>query len=126
MNIQQATEQVTVSIQDTHTWRATYHDGSFLDETHAVGGFASVDLPCVKTLLLQPLQGIGEAHCVDIPAGATPVFFRRRSVAFSLVDESSEQRPTVHCIGWKKGEEAVYLFIMDDGSTLLTEELQAV
>jgi hypothetical protein len=77
-------------------------------------------------VLLLPLQGMGSSHRVDVPAGATPIFFRRRSVEINPLQGETGNRTTTHCIGWKRGDEAVYLFVFDDGSTLLTNDLQAV
>lgn len=111
--------------QDAYTWRAYYGPGQgYLDEFHAVAGFASVESGCTA-LSLQNQETEAE-HVVEIPSGATPVFFRRRSITVNLVDESTESRQTMHCIGWKRDDNAVYLFIGEDGSTLLTDNLQAV
>jgi hypothetical protein len=115
---------------DAYTWCAIYQDGTTIqefDETNSVGrGFAEVDSAQVKALELQPVDGqhLPSRH-VALPAGATPVFFRRRKI--ELDPNSNEQmRSTVHCIGWKRDDQAVYLFIHDDGSVLLTSDIQAV
>ncbi|MBA2285832.1 MAG: hypothetical protein H0W02_10135 [Ktedonobacteraceae bacterium] len=68
-------------------------------------------------------------YVVSVPAGAVPVFFRRRSI--ELTPEGSiVTRKTTHCIGWKHDiafdDRAVYLFVQADGSTLLTDDVQAV
>lgn len=125
MDTKQATEQVTINIQDIYSWRASYSDTEHLDETHAVGGFASVDQErCTSLTLLH--MGTAPVHVVHIPAGAKPVFFRRRRVAVNVANETSEQQPTTHCIGWKRSEnDAVYLFVDESGSTLLSSDLQA-
>jgi hypothetical protein len=111
--------------KDVYAWRVTYHNGLQLNEEDAAQGFASVDQLQVKRLrLLDASSGI-PVHIVTIPQGATPIFFRRRSIELNPnTDEQAHK--TVHCIGWKKGDEAVYLFIFEDGSTLLTNNLQAV
>lgn len=125
MDAQQATMEVSIDVQDIYSWRATYSDGEHLDEEHAVGGFASVDQErCTALTLLY--QGVVPVHVVHIPAGAKPVFFRRRRIAVNIFSEASEPHPTAHCIGWKRSEEdAVYLFVFEDGSTLLSNDLQA-
>lgn len=110
---------------DKYTWRISSHDGTQLEEQDAPAGFASVDQTRVKRLRLVSRAGI-PAHVVTVPDGATPVFFRRRSIALNLTEESSEPQGTVHCIGWKRDEQAVYLFVFDDEKTLLTDDLQAV
>lgn len=118
---------MAIYVPDVYTWRVTYQDGSSLHEFDAVNtigrGFAEVDSAKVKELKLAS-QNL--THSVEVPAGAEPVFFRRRRVAINLTDESTTPQPTVHCIGWKRGDEAVYLFVFDDGSTLLSDNLQAV
>jgi len=125
MDAQQATMEVFVDVQDIYSWRATYSNGECLDETHAVGGFASVDQErCTALTLL--LLGEVPVHTVHIPAGAQPVFFRRRRISVNVVSEESLPQPTTHCIGWKRSEEdAVYLFIDEAGNTLLSSDLQA-
>jgi len=116
-------------IKDAYTWRATYRDGTQIhefDDPESVGrGFAEVDLTQVSRLRLVLPSGI-PAHIVTVPEGATPVFFRRRSLEINLVQEESSQRPSVHCIGWKRGGESVYLFVFENGDTLLSSDLQAV
>lgn len=125
MDAQQSTMEVSVNVQDIYSWRATYSDGSHLDEEHAVGGFASVDQQRCAALTLLYMGSI-PVHTVNIPAGATPVFFRRRRVSVNVVSEASEQQPTVHCIGWKRSEnDAVYLFVDEHGNTVLSNDLQA-
>jgi hypothetical protein len=112
--------------QDVYTWCIVYQDDVLLHEDDAGQGFASIQQERqVKMLTLLPLQG-GKPHYVDIPQGATPVFFRRRSIEINPLQGESTPRPTTHCIGWKRGDEATYLFVFDDGSTLLTDNLQAI
>jgi hypothetical protein len=112
---------------EAYTWGALYTDDTCIAEYDRKEGrgFAEVDHARVKTLLLLSLQD-GASHSVNIPQGATPVFFRRRSVEINPLADESTPRPTVHCIGWKRDDKAVYLFISDDGSTLLSDDLQAV
>jgi hypothetical protein len=118
--------------QDTYTWCAIYDDGHTVISESDVGSFADIhcaDIPSsrVQTLLLLPMPGIErDLQRMDIPQDATPVFFRRRSVEINPLQGNARSRPTVHCIGWKRGDEATYLFVFDDGSTLLTDNLQAV
>jgi hypothetical protein len=115
-------------VQDAYTWSVWCADGTVLCEYDRPEGrgFAEVASLSVVGILLLPLQGVSPSYRVDIPQGAQPVFFRRRSVTVSPLAGESEPRPTTHCIGWKKDEQAVYLFVFDGGSTLLTSDLQAV
>lgn len=119
--------QVPTKQWDAYTWGVLYTDDTCMAEydREEGRGFAEVDHARVKELLLLSVQG-EISHVMRVPQDATPVFFRRRSIAINLMQEESSQRPTVHCIGWKRGNETVYLFISDDGSTLLTNDLQAV
>lgn len=124
MDAQQATLEVSVNVQDIYSWRASYSDGEHLDETQAVGGFASVDQK--RCIALALYMGSVAIHTVRIPTGATSVFFRRRRISVNAVSEASEPHPTVHCIGWKRSDkDAVYLFVYEDGGTLLSDDLQA-
>jgi hypothetical protein len=116
-------------VKDAYTWGAIYTDGSSIGEYDDPGGlgFAAVDSTQVKRLgLLNASSPHLASHSVDIPPGATPIFFRRRSIELGPIVGEEQGRSTVHCIGWKRGDEAVYLFVYDDGSTLLTNDLQAV
>lgn len=111
-------------MQEYYTWQALYSDDSRLDEHDAVQGFASVDQERVAILSL--LSNGVPVHSVTISGGAQAVFFRRKSLVLNLMDESAKQGQTIHCIGWKRGEEAAYLFVFANGTTLLTSDLQAV
>lgn len=109
-------------------WCVNYHDGSQVpefDDTRPEGrGFLEVDSTQVKILELDTPDAFGK-HRVAIPDGAEPVFFRRRRIEMSSTT-NEQTNSTVHCIGWKQGDSACYLFVCDDGSTLLTNDLQAV
>lgn len=111
---------------ELHTWRALYSDQSYLDEQDAAQGFASVDQAQVQSLALIDSKEEKAAHVVDIPESAKAVFFRRRGMTLNITDESVTNRTTAHCIGWQTDTSAVYLFVFEDGSTLLTNDRQAV
>lgn len=110
--------------QDTYTWQAIYDDDSHLDEQDATQGFASVDQERIKSLAFLTSDGL-TTHSVQIPSGAQGVFFRRRRVMVNVESDSAMNDATTHCIGWKQGNQAIYLFIRGDGSSLLTTDLQA-
>lgn len=112
-------------INEAYAWRAIYDDEQTCIQENAENSFAEVDQSRVKTVLLLPLTG-ESSHRIDIPKGAQAVFFRRRSIALNPNTNEQQTRPTTYCIGWKCGDEAVYLFVFNDGSTLLTSDLQAV
>src|SRR6266567_1449215 len=107
--------------KDTYTWRAVYDDERTCITENVDNSFADVDQSHIMAVLLLPLQGCS-SHRVDIPDGATSVFFRRRSIELNPNTDEQQARPTTHCIGWKRGEQAVYLFVFDDGNTLRSEE----
>ncbi len=111
-------------VLETYTWRVVYHDERGGIHENAANSFADVDQSRVKSLFLVPLRG-GPPHRVSIPKGAQPLFFRRRRIELNPnTDEQTHK--TVHCIGWKRDDEAVYLFVLDDNSTLLSDNLQAI
>ena len=116
---------------DVYTWCVIHRDGTTTNEFDDVRpdgrGFAEVDTTTATVLLLFPRDQCRQAHVVQIPTGAVPVFFRRRTVTINLNnDGEATPEQTKHCIGWKRGEEAVYLFVFDDDSTVLSTDLQAI
>lgn len=135
-----------MNTKDSYSWLVTYTDGTQIfeyDEERPDGrGFAEREEKPVHTLTLMATDRPWQ-H-MFVPKGAEPVFFRRRYIDVSPTEEevaASQQgifteaifarinaapRTTVHCIGWKQGEQAEYLFVFADGSTLLSDDLQAV
>ena len=124
--------------RDIYTWEVTFADGSIMgeyDDTRQDGrGWAEIGDQTVKAIMLTPSDASWyEAHRVNIPLGGTPVFFRRRRVEINPNTDEIQGSSTVHCIGWKREENegvpykiaAMYLFIYADGSTLVTDDLQA-
>ncbi len=109
--------------QGIYSWGVLYQDGTHLHEEESTSGWASVDQEHTKSLALFTHDGI-LAYRVDIPTGATPVFFRRKSITIAW--EGENRHMTVHCIGWKRGEDATYLFIGESGLVLLTDNFQIV
>ena len=115
--------------KDEYAWIVLYQDGTRTHEFDRPDGlgWAEIEEKPVKAIwLVKPGPHVDYGHHVSIPNGATPIFFRRRSVTFHPGNESSQQEIIAHCIGWKRGEETIYLFIKNNGSTLLTDDLQAV
>lgn len=117
-------------VKDVYTWRATYQDGTSTNEYDEIRpdgrGWAEREAKEVATITLARVSDGTVAQSIDVPDGAEPVFFRRRSVTFGPTDESAQHGTLAHCIGWTRGDEAVYLFVRDDGTTLLSSDLQAV
>lgn len=110
--------------KDAYMWRVTYQNGTQIpeyDESRPEGrGFAEIDGSQIRILGLDP------GHHVIIPECAMPVFFRRRRMELNPNNDEEENLSTTHCIGWKSEKSACYLFVFGDGSTLLTDDLQAV
>ncbi len=115
-------------IVDAYLWVVEYDDGSWhgeYDPTAPEGrGWAEIDLHRVKTIALANPLASRFLHRVTVPSDTEPVFFRRRQIA--LADGQEQGRSTIHCVGWKRGEEGVYLFVFEDGSVLLSTNFQAV
>lgn len=116
-----------IQAKDAYQWRVTYQDGTTTDEYDELRsdgrGWAEREAKPVQAVTLTQ-DGVA-AQSIPIPEGAEPVFFRRRFISLDPVTGEGG-RKTVHCIGWTHGEEAVYLFVNDNGSTLLTADFQAV
>lgn len=118
---------------DLWTWVALYDDGSRLFEYDETGshGFTEVDLSRLRVFLLVPTQPGFSTHHVQIAPskGQRPIFFRRRSIQLAQ-DGSEVEKKTVHCLGSQSTVQGVnvasYLFLFEDGSSLLTDDYQAV
>lgn len=119
-------------IDDAFTWRAHYHDGQIVseDDVPEGRGWAEVEKERVRALTLESrVQPFYFTQQTQIPPGASPVFFRRRSVQVNASSPEATYNGTIHCIGWTRGageDGGVYLFIFEDGDTILTTDLNAV
>ncbi|HTJ49434.1 MAG TPA: hypothetical protein VL443_08290 [Cyclobacteriaceae bacterium] len=113
-------------ITNSYSWTIIYKNGNFFNEYDCAGKrkFSDIDIKDVKHLRLDPMEIGLQTHFVNIPEGAEPIFFRRTQIAFA--PEKVENLLTAHCIGWKKENTAVYLFVFSDGSTILSDDLQTV
>ncbi len=116
--------------QDIYTWHVEYHNGVIVREFEELDsqgrGFAEVNSSQVKAVALSSLSlPAQEVHRVEIPEGAEPVFFRRRATIAFQGDDTPDVS-VKHCIGWRRGEQGVYLFVREGGSTLLTDNHQAI
>jgi hypothetical protein len=117
--------------RDLYTWRVTYKDGTHTDEYDAERtdgrGFAEIENKPVKAVSL--LTDGKPIHSVLVTGD--PVFFRRRRIFVDPIIGSQYEDGMIHCIGWffdasydRAG--GTYLFVFEDGSTLLSDDLQAV
>lgn len=124
--------------KDVYTWHVTYRDGSQIHEFDRPEGrgFVEVGEKPVRVVEITPVE-VGEdfapellagrrPYRMPIPDGATPIFFRRRSIIIHIESDQMHMQSAIHCIGWKLGEKARYLFIRPDHTTVLTDDLQAV
>lgn len=120
--------------QDRYTWSVVYQDGAALaeyDEESPQGrGWADVAEKGgrVEHIIL---QGAGTVYSVCVPTEMEPVFFRRRTVELMIAQEKISSIGTVHCIGWHSRQGApaqgqAYLFVFEDGSSYLSDDLQSV
>jgi hypothetical protein len=113
--------------KETYTWIAICQDGTDMQEYDASRpdgrAFSEIDATQIRQIKLESSDNALRSHYVDIPSHALPVFFRRRKVE---LNPNEQKQSTVHCIGWKRENEACYLFVDDNGNTLLTDNLQAV
>lgn len=123
----QVSHALSVLRRDAYQWRVIYQDGTVTDEYDDIRpdgrGWAERENKPVAEIHL--MANDCSEHQMSIPSGVTPVFFRRRSIELDP-NSSSQTHRTVHCIGWRHGEQATYLFILPNGSTLLTGDFQAV
>lgn len=117
---------------DNWTWRVVYTDGGFLEEAGAAQGWASVEMDRVAEVSWMPTVPGLAPHTVRIDAasGQRPILFRRRSLAVDPKTGAGAAGPTIHALGWQRTVEgrnvASYVFIREDGSTVLTDDHQAV
>jgi hypothetical protein len=116
---------VETPLKDVYTWRVVYEDGKTCINENEDNSFADVDKMRAKTIILLSLLD-ESSYRVDVPDGATVVFFRRRSVRINPISGESNFSATVHCVGWKNDEEAEYHFVFGDGSALVTSDFQAI
>jgi hypothetical protein len=116
-------------MRDLWTWCAIYKDGKVLyeyDEDGTEHGFREVQPDQVESLCLLPSSTDQKSYTVRVnPKKVTPVFFRRRSIHMRS-DGEEAGRSVIHCIGWEDKDKSSYLFVFEDGSTLLTDDLNAV
>ena len=122
-------EKTHLHLRDVFFWTVAFKDGTILqeyDESRPDGrGWIETSEKTVTAVAIALPSG-NVIHHVAVPEGAQAVFFRRRSIQVSPTGDEQKKLPTHHCIGWKRDDEAVYLFISEDGTTLLTNDLQAV
>ena len=108
----------------TYTWRVIYQDGTstpeYDDERPDGRDFAEVSSKTIRAIV------IADHYSVIVPEVATAFFTRRRTAEANLAQGTQQNYIKAHIAGWKSGESSVYLFIFEDGSTLLSTDLQAV
>jgi hypothetical protein len=121
---------------DLWTWAVVYSDGVRFLECRGEGqrhaAYADIDLDRVQAMALLPMrEGLSQYVVKMTSPDMRPVFFRRRYVEVNVGAESVVGRQTIHCLGYQfatpggcKVEH--YTFVFEDGSTLLTNDRQAV
>ena len=117
-------------VQDAYRWRVMYDGGETVGEFDRPDGlgFGEVDRARIRGMILEPVdEGARPAHILIVPDGAQAVFFRRRAI-LGVTEGEQTLVGLAHCIGWRRpgtGEE-VYHFVLEDGRSLLTSDLQAI
>jgi hypothetical protein len=112
-------------------WIAVYSDGQQLPECDGerCHVFAEIDLSRLIEFILTPFddQVTVPSHVFKVTTDTTPIFFRRYQQMLNSGDDTWAEYA---CLGFKKivGDRAVkvYQFISSNGSTLLTDDFQAV
>lgn len=125
-------------MQDIFHWRAYLDVGAAetlcvdeYDSEYPTGrGFALLPQDAVVGLELIPQQDGLRHVAAQLPryVGMQPVFFRKRFIQFDPVTGEALGQSTIHCLGWTLAEAGVasYCFVFEDGSTLLSENENAV
>ena len=117
-----------ITAQDAYIWQVRLEGEAWLleydDERPDGRGFLEVEQAKIRAIDLIPTEQ-GTVKSVLVPQGASPVFLRRRTIEVDPII-GAQSKSTVHCIGWKHGESGCYLFIFEDGSTLLSNDFNAV
>lgn len=109
---------------DLWHWRVTYGDGSTLDEYDPDGkdhGWAEVNIRRVALVTLVPQYDGLPVHMMKVDGAWIPGFLRRRYIGVPQ-DGSEGTRATVHVLTMG----TVYLFLFEDGRSLLTDDFNAV
>ncbi len=128
-------------------WRAIYSD-AYLDEqsdtaSDCAGGdavhtnddrtehvFACIDQEHLLALVLIPQVPGLSTYVLKLTDGTRPIFFRRHQMTVNPLTGEEIDHTTVTCFGWQRsvsGETvAAYTFLFDDGSVVVSDDLQAV
>jgi hypothetical protein len=116
--------------RDLWSWMVVYRDGSAVYECQGESAphaaWKDVNDRLVAGLALIPRQAGLQQVVVHVPEGAVPVLFRRRQIELNMASGEQTGRQTIHCLGWEGFHNASYVFIFQDGSTLLTSDRNAV
>lgn len=96
-------------------------------------GFAEVDMARVVAVELIPQREDLAHHLVkiDTSRGQRPIFFRRRYINLDPVTfEEQRNRMSATCLGWQNtvngSNVASYTFYFDNGSSLVTDDHNAI
>lgn len=124
------TVEIAPQVQDAWQWVAHYVDGETLpeyDAGHPTGrGWKDVDLTRVAYVVLQSQMPHLAHHVLKLPVGAEPVFLRRRVIGLDPVTDQETSRATITLLGWRRGDKESFVFYFEDGSSLISDDLNAV
>ena len=110
---------------DDFTWLAHLDNGDAYPE-HDARGVARGwrDVPHARVTALELVPQRPHLHRVhwEIPRGAVPVLFRRRTVRVHLrTDGHIEDGGTITVLGWESSDAARYVAVWPNGDTRITE-----
>jgi hypothetical protein len=118
--------------RDHWAWVVIYRDQSMVYEcqgsTAPHAAWKDVNPRLVSAITLLPRLRLAGRHevIVHIPQGSTPVMFRRRQIELNMTGGEQSNTQTIHCLGYEAADHGSYLFVFEDGSTLLTNNRNAV
>lgn len=118
---------------DLWYWEAIYDDGTTLEELEDDGtlhGFREIDQERLVAFILRPLLPHLPQYAVQLNPGKRLIFFRKRRKTLDMNTGEQRDEPPYQCIGYQEtvnGKNVKsYVFVNIEGSSLLTDEMDAV
>lgn len=121
-------------MSDVYNWIAYYNDGTILQEIDPEGdhGFADIDhSKLVQFLLVPQKEGFYPVVVsINVAEGQRLIFFRRTKIDFNITNGTESHRDRITCVGYQQTVQgtnvSVYNFIMPDGTSMLSNDHNAV
>ena len=114
---------------DDYQWVAHYADGTRVPEyvDGVARGWRDVAHARVVALSLIPTDPNQDVIRLELPQGAMPVLFRRRSVTVAYQDGwPVTSRETITVIGWESATASHYLAVSANGDVHATPDREAL